>query len=188
VPRWFQKLRDFRRDVMSETRLEETIARLVADGELTPDEAAAIGETIKTSGHETRYIIGHLCVHLAIGIGTPDFLILPLGTIGRGSWVVGARIVEMFRRNPLGSRVHSLWVLLVSLIPYAGNFAYLIPLRTTNADAPFLYANHISYLRTGCSLEQSLRKQPAWRQRQLRRLLGFAMKPPAPPADGADTT
>lgn len=178
MPRWFQSIRDFRRDVLSEARLEESIARLVADGELSPDQAARLGESIKTSGSETRYIIGHLCVHLAIGLGTPDF-ILPLGSIGRPLWVVGSRVVELFRRNPLGPKVHTAWVVLVAAIPWAGNFAYLIPLHATNADAPYLYANHISYLRTGTSLEQSLKKQPEWRQRQLRRLLGFALKPSA---------
>ncbi len=173
---WFQSLRDFRRDVLSEAKLEETIGRLVTEGELTPERAAALIETVRHSGADTRYVIGHLCVHLAIGIATPDVLFLPLGMIGRALWVVGCRIVETLRGRFARARFHSPWVFGVSLIPYAGNLAYLIPLRATNADAPYLYANHISYLRSGASLEQALQKMPVWRQRLIRRIVGSPPK------------
>jgi len=179
VARWFQKFHDFRRDVMSESRLHETIGQLVTDGELTPENGERLATSLRETSHETGYIAGHLCAHLAIGlVFSFDIIPLPLGSISRGLWVAGNRVYVMLRRQPERSKVHSVPVLLVSLIPFAGYFAYLIPLRAANADAAYLYANHVAYVRSGCSLEQALHKLPAWRQRLVGRLLGFAISSP----------
>jgi hypothetical protein len=56
-----------------------------------------------------------------------------------------------------------------------GYFAYLIPLKAVNADAAYLYANHVAYLRDNCSLEQALQRKPRWLMRLLRGLLAPAI-------------
>lgn len=179
MPSWLQKFRDFRRDVMTESRIAETLQRLAADGELTPATVDRLTRTLHDTKHESQYIVGHLSAHLAIGvIFLFDVVPLPLGTIARGAWVAGNRIYTAVRREPHRAKVHSFPVLLVSLIPFVGYFAYLIPLRATNADAAYIYANHIAYLRSDCSLEQSLQRKPRWLQGMIRGVLASVMVKP----------
>ena len=176
---WLQKFRDFRRDVMSESRLQETIQRLVVDEELTSATAERMRWTLDETKHESQYIVGQLCAHLAIGlVFSFDLVPLPLGTLGRAAWVAGNRVYETVRRQPARARVHSFWVFLVTLIPFVGYFAYLIPLRAINADATFLYANHIAYLRNDCSLKHYLARKPPWQQRLIRSVLASVMDQP----------
>lgn len=128
--------------------------------------------SLRETRHESQYIIGHLCAHLAIGlIFSFDLVPLPLGTISRGAWVAGNRIIATVRGRPDQAKIHSWTVLFVSLIPFAGYFAYLIPLRATNADAAYLYANHVSYLRSDCALRQFVLQRPVWQRRLMQRLL-----------------
>ncbi|MFO0917510.1 MAG: hypothetical protein U0872_04245 [Planctomycetaceae bacterium] len=176
MTRWLQNFRDFQRDVMAESRLTETIQRLVVDGELTPVTARRLTKTLQETKHESQYIVKHLCAHLAIGlIFSFDLVPLPLGTLTRGAWVAGNRLLAMMRGRPEQSKVHSLPVLAVSLIPFAGYFAYLIPLRAANADAAYLYANHVSYLRSNCSLRQYILSKPPWQQRLIQSTLATVL-------------
>lgn len=174
-----QSFRDFRRDVLADERLAETLQRLVADGELTPDTAERLKTALEETRHESQYILGHLAAHLAIsGVFLFDVIPLPLGTITRGVWVAGSRVYETIQRNPSHAAVHSIPVFVVALIPFVGYFAYLIPLRQTNADAAYIYANHVTYLRKNCSLEESLRRKPRWLQRVLRGVMASVMEKP----------
>ncbi len=180
MPRWWQRFGDFRREAMAEERLAETVRRLVDDGELSTATAERLNRTLSDSRDELQYVFGHLCAHLAIGVVFSfDLVPLPLGTMARGAWVAGSRLVETAQRRPTRAAVHSLPVFGVALIPFAGYFAYLIPLRSANADAAYVYANHIAYLRSGCSLERSLQQKPRWLERMLRRVLGPVLEKPA---------
>jgi len=164
---------------MTESRMVETIQRLVSDGEIPQTTADRLKSALYEKRHESQYIIGHLCAHLAIGlIFSFDLIPLPLGTITRGVWVAVNRVAATARGQRDRAKVHSFPVLIVSLIPFVGYFAYLIPLRESNADAAYVYANHITYLRGDCSLRQFILRRPAWQQRLLRSMLAaFLVQP-----------
>lgn len=164
---------------MTESRLAETLQRLVVDGELTQATADRLTKGLQETWHESRYVAGHFCAHLAIGLlFSFDVVPLPLGTIARAAWVAGSRMATMVLGQPDRAKVHSFPVLLVSLIPFAGYFAYLIPLRASNADAAYIYANHFVYLRSDCSLQQFILRKPAWQQRIFHNLLaGIIVQP-----------
>jgi len=157
------------RAAIDEPQLRATIDRLQSEGELSPADAerlrAALPEVVAQSG----YILRHLGAHLTIGvIFAFDVVPLPLGSLARGVWVLSSRLYEQVRGTRDRARVHSLTVLGVSLVPFVGYFAYLIPLRTANAEAAFLYANHVSYRRSGQSLSVYLSRKPRWMQRLVR--------------------
>ncbi|MDZ4686491.1 MAG: hypothetical protein SH850_15590 [Planctomycetaceae bacterium] len=158
-----------RREPIDEPHLAATIDRLVADGELTAEDADPLRLALPEMVRQSAYILRHLGAHLTIGvIFAFDVIPLPLGSLSRGGWVVINRIYEEARRDRDRARVHSLIVLGVALVPFVGYFAYLIPLRASNADAAFLYANHVSYRRSGQSLKTSLSRKPRWMQRLVR--------------------
>jgi hypothetical protein len=158
-----------RREPIDEPHLRETIDRLEADGELSTDDAERLRAALPELVAQSAYILRHLGAHLTIGvIFAFDVVPLPLGSLSRGMWVLSSRLYEQVRGTRERAQVHSLTVLGVSLIPFAGYFAYLIPLRSANADAAFLYANHVSYRRSGQSLSVYLSRKPRWMQRLVR--------------------
>jgi hypothetical protein len=83
-----------------------------------------------------------------------------------------SRLVETLRGKPDRARIHSLRVFLIAAIPFAGYFAYLIPLRQEHPQAAYLFANHIAYLRYDASLNDLLRDKPAFLRRLLERIVG----------------
>jgi hypothetical protein len=158
-----------RREDIDEPHLAATIDRLVADGELTAEDAERLRLGLPDMVRQSGYILRHLGAHLAIGaIFAFDVIPLPLGSLSRGGWVIANRVYEEIRRNPDRARIHSLVVLGAALVPFVGYFAYLIPLRSRNAEAARLYANHISYRRWGKSLHAALAGKPRWMQRLVR--------------------
>jgi len=160
---------EWRKALVSEARLRETIERLRQDGLLSGLEADRLLESLPTTMQESQYVLRHLGAHLAIGVVFAfDLVPLPLGTVSRALWVIGSRATEALRGKRELAAVHSVSVLAVSIVPFAGYFAYLIPLRSRSADAAFLLANHITYLRSDCSLHAWLEKKPHWMGRLIR--------------------
>ncbi len=163
----------WRQEFANPTRLSETIARLVRDGELGAEEAERLVQGLPDVIRDSRYVLSHLGSHMAVGVLFGfDIIPLPLGTIARVVWVVSSRVYETCRGSSERAAVHSLAVLGVAAIPFAGYFAYLIPLRAKNADAAALYANHIAYRWYNRSLEQCLHPKPKWIQRLVRGIVG----------------
>lgn len=180
-----RKLNELRRELTSEPRLRETIERLRESGELTADEAERLAACLAQTLQDSQYILRHFGAHLAIGaIFSYDIVPLPLGSMSRAAWVAAHRIYESIRRRPERASVHSLVVLGVSAIPFAGYLAYLIPLRARSAEAAYVYANHVTYFRSGCSFRAYLDRKPAWFARFVRRLVGTPqlLQRPAPEA------
>jgi hypothetical protein len=174
------KFRDWQRELTSEPRLRESIERLRQDGCLSVSEAERLQLSLPELLRNSHYVLRHLGAHFAVGvIFAFDFLPLPMGMISRGLWVIGNRIYETVRGHREEAAVHSLPVFGVALVPFVGYFAYLIPLRARNADAAYLFANHLTYLRSGCSLEAYLAKKPAWLGRLVRSIVSTAPKPVA---------
>jgi hypothetical protein len=166
------KLRDWQQQLTSEPALHETINRLVDNGKLSVDDAASLRASLPVEIQESQYILRHLSAHFAIGlIFAFDLVPLPLGTIVRALWVVGNRVYEMLRGRRDLAAVHSTAVLGVSLIPFAGYFAYLIPLRARSARWAYVFANHITILRKGCTLDDYLSHRPAWFARLVRNVV-----------------
>ncbi|MDJ0669099.1 MAG: hypothetical protein QNJ61_17590 [Desulfobacterales bacterium] len=100
-----------------------------------------------------------------------DIIPLPLGTISRVLWVVGNRIYFEFKRDKEKRKIHSLPVLLVSLIPMIGYFAYLLPLKKYNEDLAYVYANQVAYMRKEVFLVEYLEDKPRIVRWALKRLL-----------------
>ncbi|MBC8292914.1 MAG: hypothetical protein H8E45_07080 [Proteobacteria bacterium] len=137
--------------------LGHTMQHLVQEGAITEQTASSFACALPGQLKGSRYILSNLGAHLAIGvIFAFDLLPLPLGTIARVSWVAGARLVEVFRRNRGRARIHSAGVLVLAAIPWFGYAAYLLPLRRESGELAFVLANHSWLARTGRSYEDFL--------------------------------
>lgn len=160
------QMNDENPSTIDESQLAATIERLTAEGELTVDEAERLRQALPELMRQSAYILRHLAAHLTIGaIFAFDVFPIPLGSLSRGAWVIASRMYEEVRRDRERARVHSLVVLGIALVPFVGYFAYIQPLRAAHADSAFLYANHISYRRTGKSLRNAMARHPCWIQR-----------------------
>jgi hypothetical protein len=134
-----------------------TLRRLLADGEITEHQVAFLRSTLPAQLDGSRYVLGHLGAHLAIGaVFAFDLVPLPLGTIARVSWVAGSRGVESVRGNRERAKVHSLGVLVIAAVPWVGYAAYLLPLRRESSELAFVLANDSWLNRTGRTYEQFL--------------------------------
>jgi hypothetical protein len=137
--------------------LGRTLERLAADGEISEQEADSLRIALRSQLHGSRYVLGNLGAHLAIGaVFAFDLVPLPMGTIARVSWVAGNRILESARRNSERARVHSAGVFFIAAVPWLGYAAYLLPLRRQSTELAFVLANHAWLSRSGQSYEQFL--------------------------------
>ena len=89
-----------------------------------------------------------------------DIIPLPMGTISRVLWVMGNRIYIEFKRDKEKRGIHSLPVILVSLIPFVGYFAYTLPLKKYSEDVAYIYANQIAYMRKEVFLIEYIEGKP----------------------------
>ncbi len=137
------------------------IDRLIMDGGLSIEKGALIKAQLPTTISQSKYILFNLGVHLSLGaVFAYDIIPLPVGSISRFLWVLGNRILFEFKRDREKKRIHSFNVLLVSLIPYVGYFAYTLPLKKYSEDLAYVYANQITYLRKEVSLVKYLEGKP----------------------------
>jgi hypothetical protein len=156
-----KKLNAARHGVMDASALESTIVQMETDGDISVPQSALLKSSLVSELEAAGYILRNLGAHLGIGaVFAFDLIPLPLGTFGRVGWVIGARVVETMRRNPIRARVHSLGVLLIAAVPWFGYAAYLLPLRNQNRDLSFVIANHTWLMRTGRTYEQYLTTAP----------------------------
>ena len=152
--------------------IELCINRLIRDGCLSPEKGSLIKENLSTSINESKYILFNLGAHMSIGaVFAFDLIPLPLGTISRVLWVMGNRIYIEVKRDKEKRKIHSLPVLLVSLVPLIGYFAYTLPLKKYNEDFAYVYANQIAYMRKEVSLVKYLEGKPRIVKWALKRLL-----------------
>lgn len=170
-----QRLRSTRAQLLDEDALRRTLERLAAEGRLSGDGASRARAELDAVREDSVYVLRHLGAHLAIGGLRATLPFLPLGSLLRGGWVLAWRLREEVRGDRVRARVHSGRVLLIALVPFAGYLAYLVPLRSLHPTAAWIYANHVSFLRSGRSLERSLEGKP----RPLRRLVGWLAPAPA---------
>ena len=142
--------------------LQETIARMSADGRISKEREHYINSHLEEWVIDSKYILINLGVHLAIGFirftATP--FPLPIGSTIRPLWVMANRMYCNLRLDWHRKRIHSIPVLLFSIIPFLGYFAYTIPLRRKSEYLTYLYAQHISYMLYETTLEQKLKKMP----------------------------
>ena len=89
-----------------------------------------------------------------------DIIPLPVGTLSRFLWVIGNRIFFEVKRDREKIKIHSVPVLLVSLIPFVGYFAYTLPLKKYNEDFAYVFANQVTYLRKEVALVNYLEGKP----------------------------
>ena len=165
-------LNQFKEEFSNPQKMGLTIERLVREGYLSKEKGCALNESLPEVIKKSEYALFNLGVHLSLGvIFAFDLIPLPLGTISRDIWVLGNRLYYEIARDGDKKKVHSLKVLFLSTIPFAGYFAYTLPLKEISEDATYLYANHVSYLRRGMSLEESLEKMPKAVNKLGRRIL-----------------
>ena len=142
--------------------LKETIARMLADSKISQERERYINTHLEEWVADSKYILLNLGVH--IGIGFVRFTVvpfpLPIGSVLRPLWVMANRMYCNLRWDMRRKRVHSLSVLLFSIIPFLGYFAYTIPLKKKSEYLTYLYAQHISYILYGTALEERLKKMP----------------------------
>ena len=144
----------FNRELISAEELQATVADLLEGGWISEEQARQLAAQINGQLQSSEYVLRHLSAHIGIGvIFAFDVIPLPLGTLGRISWVAGARLVETLRGRFAQARVHSLSVFLVAIIPWFGYAAYLLPLRRDARELAFVLANHSWQQRTGDSYE-----------------------------------
>jgi hypothetical protein len=146
-----------RRQISSVETYNVVIEHLLTNRDISEGEAAYLRSKLPAQLQDSAYILSNLGAHLGIGVVFAfDLIPLPLGTIGRVSWVAGARIYETIKRNGDRARLHSLGVFLIAAIPLFGYAAYLLPLRQNAHELCFILANHIWLSRTGISFETFL--------------------------------
>jgi hypothetical protein len=109
--------------------IAQAIATWAQEGRLTGAEAATL--RAETAAPEFQTLLPHLGAHIAISI----MLRFPFGGIARFCWTSGALVTDgirrLLRRSDAASwqqakRIHTPVVLLFSLLPSIGAFAYLL--------------------------------------------------------------
>lgn len=160
------------RDLLHIPSLEKTITRMVTDGRLSEEREAYIKSNLKEWVEDSRYILFNLGIHISIGFVrfTVFPFPLPIGSTLRPLWVMANRMYCNLKWDMRRKAVHSILVLLFSIIPFVGYFAYTIPLKKKSEYLTYLYAQHISYLIYDSVLEQKLKKAP-----KLIRNIGYAL-------------
>lgn len=149
--------------------IELCLDRLIQDGGLSQERGSLIKENLPTTINQSKYILFNLGAHMTIGaIFAFDIIPLPMGTISRCLWVLGNKIYFGYKRDRAKSKIHSLPVLLVSVIPWIGYFAYTLPLKKYNEDVAYVYANQVTYMRNDVSLPRYIEGKP--------RLVKWALK------------
>ena len=147
--------------------LRETLTRMSQDGRITKEREDFINSHLDEWVVDSKYILMNLGVHLGMGIvrftATP--FPLPIGSTIRPLWVMGCRMYCNLRLDWHRKKVHSIPVLLFSIIPFLGYLAYTIPLRKKSEYLTYLYAQHISYSLYDKTLEQKLKKTPKFIRR-----------------------
>ena len=147
--------------MVSEADLARTLTVLVDEKAIDPQHAEELRSRLPEIITNSRYVMSHLGAHIGIGvIFAFDAIPLPLGTIGRVSWVAGSRFVETLRGRWAQARVHSLGVFLVAVVPWIGYGAYLLPLRRQGGDVVFLFANHAWLSQSGRTFEAAIAARP----------------------------
>ena len=143
VRRWWRGFnsRATRGDEFASEFVEASISTWVDEGHLAAEDAARLRARLTTP--ELALVLRNLGVHLAISIP----LRFPLGSIARFSWTTGSRIRAEWRAlrgresARLARQVHSIPVILATLVPGFGSGAYLLatPLRKNRALAVILF-------------------------------------------------
>ncbi len=152
--------------------LRETISRLSSDKKISKEREDYINSHLEEWVADSKYILFNLGVHLAIGFvrftATP--FPLPIGSTVRPIWVRANRMYCNLRWDMRRKKVHSMSVLLFSVIPFLGYFAYTIPLKKKSEYLSYLYAQHISYQMFEKTFEEKLKKAPGFIRK-----IGFAL-------------
>ena len=155
--------------------LKETITRLLAEGKINKEREDYINSHLEEWVSDSKYILLNLGVHLGMGFvrftATP--FPLPIGSTIRPLWVMGCRMYCNLRLDWHHKKVHSLSVLLFSIIPFLGYFAYTIPLKKKSEYLSYLYAEHISYMFYDKTFEEKMEKMP-----KFIRKIGYALLMP----------
>ena len=156
--------------------LQETIARMSAEGKLSKEREDYIHQHLEEWVADSKYILFNLAVHIVMGFFRFTALPfpLPIGSTLRPLWVMANRMYCNLRLDWHRKRVHSLFVLVFSIIPFIGYFAYTIPLRKKSEYLTYLYAEHISYMLWEKTLEVRLKKAPRFIKR-----IAYALLVPA---------
>ncbi len=147
--------------------LRETVARMSADGKISKEREDYINSHLDEWVTDSKYILLNLGVHLGMGFvrftATP--FPLPIGSTIRPLWVMGCRMYCNLRLDWHHKKVHSIAVLLFSIIPFLGYLAYTIPLRKKSEYLTYLYAEHISYMMYDVTFEDKMKKAPRFIRR-----------------------
>ena len=144
--------------------LKETIARLSLDGRIDNERQDYITSRLEDWVADSKYILFNLGVHLGIGVVrfTAIPFPVPIGSILRPLWVMANRMYCNLKWDMRRTQVHSIHVLLFSIIPFLGYFAYTIPLRKKSEYLTYLYAQHVSYMMYDKTLEEKLAQAPGF--------------------------
>ncbi len=119
-------------DVKAEEFLTAGIDRWIEEGRITVEEAEVLKADLRS--HEVHEVMRHLGAHVAISAAFR----FPFGSILRPMWTLGFWAKELYRYMRTGSKaclrfikVHNPAVVVLSIIPGFGAFAYLAskPLR-----------------------------------------------------------
>ena len=149
---------------------------MLAESKISQERERYINSHLEEWVADSKYILLNLGVHLAMGFFRFTALPfpLPIGSTVRPIWVMANRMYCNLRLDWHRKRVHSIPVLLFSIIPFVGYFAYTIPLKKKSEYLTYLYAEHISYMLWEKTLEGRLRGVP-----RLIKKIAYALLVPA---------
>ncbi|MBL7071810.1 MAG: hypothetical protein ISS26_06550 [Candidatus Omnitrophica bacterium] len=142
--------------------LHETIVRMALEGRLSKEREEHVRIHLEEWVTDSKYILLNLGIHMTMGLVrfTAFPFPLPIGSTLRPIWVMANRMYCNIIWDMRRKSVHSMTVLLFSIIPFLGYFAYTIPLRKKSEYLAYLYAQHISYMFYDKNLEEKLKKVP----------------------------
>ncbi len=168
-------------EFLSIDALSRSVERMRAEALISHEEQQVITGQLTTDLEDARYILKHLGAHLAIGgFRYATMIPLPVGTLGRPSWVLAWRVIETVKGNRDRASVHSLQVLLFALLPFLGYSAYLIALRKHNERFAYIIANHLCYARRNMNAVEFYAERSALGRRLMRVVVPAALGHDAP--------
>lgn len=167
-------IKDLTKELLDSNKILVTVEEVKKKGYISDDIYKNITSNLDKWTLESKYIISNLAVHIGILVFRYTFFQIPIPFVApamRSAWTLGNRVYYQIKGDKEKAKIHSWKVFLATNIPYIGALAYILPLKEKNEYLPYIYAQHICFMKKGKSLEEVLENSSGFRKRRLKMLI-----------------